>query len=357
MNQNNIPKKPPCKWSTAAKISVVNAALLLLFWLLTHVIAERTRLTTILTDVPQLPWLLPTFGLLLITLWRARKTKNWRVPLFNGAVLLGAIVFLLGFNVPMDSGFSGAQATTSSTRSSPNSPTKLRVMTFNIELGSKGVENIERAIRAQNPDVICMQETLGYGVLPDPIPLLQSRLREWPHVARTNEVATFSRFPLVSWRRFQMPAPSSRALLKTVLDVRGQKFTVFNAHIAMNPADDDDKKFLDSQPKFLSFGGSTKTRAIQTQVILDAVRDTKTPFIVCGDFNIPPRGRIYKMLARELTDSFRVAGWGCGHSFPAALPLLKIDYIWTNSQVRVLDAFVPNAVASDHRPYVADLGF
>ena len=346
----------------AAKVSLLNAALLLLFWALTHVVAERTRPTTILTYAPQLPWLLPTFGLLLLTSWRARKAKiennrKWRLPLFNGAVLLGAIVFAMGFNVPLRSWFSGAQAATSSTRSSPNSPTKLRVMTFNIELGSKGIDNIERAIRSQNPDVICLQETLGYGVFPDPIPPLETRFPEYPHIARTNEVTTFSRFPIVSWRRFQMPAPSSRALLETVLDVRGQKFTVFNAHIAMNPADAEDKAWLDAQPRILGFGGSTKTRAIQAQVVLDAVRDTQTPFVVCGDFNIPPRGRVYRMLSRELTDSFRVAGWGCGHTFPARLPLLKIDYIWTNSQVRVLDAFVPNVRASDHRPYVADLSF
>lgn len=356
MNQNAISQKPAHKLTTAMKVSLFNAALLLLFWMLTHVVAERTRLTTILTYAPQLPWLLPTFGLLLFTLWRARKTRNWRVPFFNGAVLLSAVVFVLGFNVPFRSVFTPANAT-SNTRSAAASAPKLRVMTFNIELGSKGVENIARAIDTQNPDVICLQETLGYGVLPDPIPLLQSRLREWPHMARTNEVTTFSRFPIVSWRRFQMPASSSRAILETVLDVRGTRFTVFNAHIGMEPADANDKAWLDSQPRFLRFGGSTRTRTVQAQVVLDSVRDTKTPFIVCGDFNIPPRGRVYQMLSRELSDSFRVVGWGCGHSFPASSPLLKIDYIWTNPQVRVLDAFVPNVRASDHRPYVADLSF
>ena len=370
------------KLSKLGKASLANAAILMTLWLLQRFVAEHTRATTLLTYAPQLPWLLPTFGLLLGAAWRWRKSRNVRLFAFNGAVLIASAIFLAGYNIAprglishnavshnvmsraeastsTSNGATSNGATsngaTSSTRSTPR--VSLRVMTFNIRYGADGIEEIAGIIRSQKPDVVCLQETLGYTDYPDPIPLLQTRLRDYPFMARTTEVATFSRLPIVSQFSHSMPFPSSRAMLQTDVDVRGQIFTVYNAHIGMEPADDADKAFLQSQPRALQLGGSTRTRQKQVRLILETVRKTTTPFVVCGDFNIPPRGLIYRALSSELTDSFKVAGWGFGHSFHTSAPLLRIDYIWTAPQLRVLNARVLKVRASDHRPYIVDLSF
>lgn len=40
---------------------------------------------------------------------------------------------------------------------------------------------------------------------------------------------------------------------------------------------------------------------------------------------------------------------------PSASPEKKIDYIFVNDRLRVLDCRVPNVMHSDHRPIIADL--
>ncbi|MZE74838.1 metal-dependent hydrolase, partial [Streptomyces sp. SID5789] len=52
----------------------------------------------------------------------------------------------------------------------------------------------------------------------------------------------------------------------------------------------------------------------------------------------------------------RDAGSGTGGTFPAAAPVKRIDYVTVGEGVRVRGAAVPEeAVASDHRPVVADV--
>ncbi|MFF8614611.1 endonuclease/exonuclease/phosphatase family protein [Streptomyces sp. NPDC015350] len=73
--------------------------------------------------------------------------------------------------------------------------------------------------------------------------------------------------------------------------------------------------------------------------------------ILLGDFNAPPTAPELAPLWEELTD----ADPG-GPTYPAAAPTQRIDYVAVSKDsVRVRDAAVAGALASDHRPVVADL--
>ena len=74
-----------------------------------------------------------------------------------------------------------------------------------------------------------------------------------------------------------------------------------------------------------------------------------------GDFNNPPRGRLYQRLAGCFQDAFRAAGWGLGETYPVGTPLLRIDYLFAGQGVGVSRCWVPNVRASDHRPTVAEV--
>ena len=42
-------------------------------------------------------------------------------------------------------------------------------------------------------------------------------------------------------------------------------------------------------------------------------------------------------------------------SFPSDVPRVKIDYIFTSKDIRVIEADIPAIISSDHRPHIATI--
>ncbi len=83
------------------------------------------------------------------------------------------------------------------------------------------------------------------------------------------------------------------------------------------------------------------------------------PIIFCGDFNDSPGTPAYKAMSALLDDAWILAGQGEGPTIPAEPPKRRIDYIWiSKGGVLVpIRAWVPETLASDHRPVVAEFQF
>lgn len=81
--------------------------------------------------------------------------------------------------------------------------------------------------------------------------------------------------------------------------------------------------------------------------------------ILCGDFNAGSFSPIYFMLRRRLRDAQRFGKHSARATWPARWPLLRLDHIWTGSELLVENVIVPRdrqvSEASDHLPIVADL--
>jgi endonuclease/exonuclease/phosphatase family metal-dependent hydrolase len=83
------------------------------------------------------------------------------------------------------------------------------------------------------------------------------------------------------------------------------------------------------------------------------------PRILLGDFNATGTSLVYRTLAAKLAPARQVAPKKSPTStFPAALPVLRIDHIFVSPEIQVRDVFVPFdppwRVASDHLPLVMD---
>lgn len=84
----------------------------------------------------------------------------------------------------------------------------------------------------------------------------------------------------------------------------------------------------------------------------------KDPVILLGDFNAVRQSRVYRRLSARLRD----AQLGLHHrprrTFPARMPMLRIDHIFCSRSVEVLSVEVPRSrlirTASDHLPVVID---
>lgn len=88
-------------------------------------------------------------------------------------------------------------------------------------------------------------------------------------------------------------------------------------------------------------------------------RFAEGPSILLGDFNATSRYAAYRKLAARMTDAQSVLKAEPVRTFPARLPMLRIDHVFTTGAAKAVDAWAPNnslaRAASDHLPLVVDV--
>lgn len=318
-----------------AGLTGMNALALLLLWGAQCFVAERHWLTTLVTYVPQWPFCLPTVFLLLA----ARFARRTWLFLVNVAALTFCLVTLLGFRGALPSPLKAGSS--------------VRVLSFNIEHGAAGVDKIAAVIRTTNADVICLQETNGFKTLPDPVPALRRALAGF-HVAHHGELLVASRWPIVSWKARPLGITGARRpVLEAVLEREEQRLTVINVHLATSLTGASLANRRDTLPAYLEQTG--KVRAAQVDGLLRWTRQINTPLVVAGDFNTPPRGRVYRRLAQRMDDAWGQRGRGLGYTYPSHRPQMRIDYVFVANGATPRQAVVPPVRASDHRPLIVDV--
>jgi len=291
--------------------------LLLLVHLAVTVIAEQTVPTLLLTYfLPPQVWTLCASLLLLFSL-KARVGA----AVGGSLVALCLAVLLLGWTVPR------------STAAAPS----FRLMTYNLARGAGGVPGLADTIRRQQPDVVCLQEINGLRGS-----MFAELHQELPgySVVQAREVALLFRLPLLESQETSMPG-TTRSLLSASFQTRDGRVTVLNAHFT-------------TVPLRAGWAQAVESRTRQEQLLVSRAQSIPGPLAACGDFNTPPRGRIYAELKRHFTNAFEQAGSGLGLTFPAALPLARIDHVWLR-QAEATRAYVPVSRASDHRPLVVEV--
>lgn len=136
------------------------------------------------------------------------------------------------------------------------------------------------------------------------------------------------------------PGLEARGALWATVELEGRELQVVNAHIGLLAWE----------------------RKIQVQALLgprwvgnEACRD---PVILLGDFNAVPRSRAYRRMAERLRDAQRVSRNIVRTTFPARLPVMRLDHIFVSPSIHVLRTEVlrtPLArIASDHLPLVME---
>ncbi|MFC7810416.1 endonuclease/exonuclease/phosphatase family protein [Streptomyces olivaceus] len=246
----------------------------------------------------------------------------------------------------------------------------LRIATYNIHAGtgSDGVFDLDRqatALRALDADVIGLQEVdvhwgarsgdldvagelarrLGMRVSFAPIYSLDPVTAQGPR--REYGVAVLSRFPVRAAANHEItrlstqdedpvPAPAP-GFGEVTLKVRGVPVQVFVTHLdyRADPA--------------VRVAQVADTRRIMAR---ERAARPRARQVLLGDFNAGPSAPELGPLWRELRD----AAAGAPGTYPAADPVKRIDYVTVGRGVRVRGVSVPEeAVASDHRPVVAEL--
>lgn len=150
--------------------------------------------------------------------------------------------------------------------------------------------------------------------------------------------AIISRYPILEAETVMIPNPvekkykgyyEPRCLLRAKLDVAGG-LTVLVSHFGLNPDEHEN--------------------AVQTAIA--NLSDEKS--VLMGDFNMQPENELLNPLRERLYDTAELFDEPkC--SWPSDAPRVKIDYIFTSKDLKVLSADIPAIVSSDHRPHIATI--
>ncbi|MFI7674628.1 endonuclease/exonuclease/phosphatase family protein [Actinophytocola sp. NPDC049390] len=242
-------------------------------------------------------------------------------------------------------------------------PVTLRVLSYNIHtgIGTDGVLDLARtaaAIRGTGADVVALQEVdvhwaarsdfrdqardladmLGMRAFFAPIYDLDPLTPGAPR--RRYGVAVLSRFPVLHTENHEItrlstqdPDPAPRPMpgfAEAVVLVRGVPVHVYSTHLDYRP--------------------DPTVREMQVADMLRIMSDDRGPRLLLGDFNAPHEAPALAPLWTVLTDAAPGGG-----TYPAQAPTTAIDFVTVSDEVRVRSASVPETLASDHRPVLAEL--
>jgi endonuclease/exonuclease/phosphatase family metal-dependent hydrolase len=239
----------------------------------------------------------------------------------------------------------------------------LRVLSINIHtgIGADGRLDLARtagAIRDTGADVVGLQEVDVHwdarSDFRDQARDLASALRmrvffapiydEEPPAPgaprRQYGVAILSRYPVVHTTNHlltrlstQDPDPTPKpapGFAEAVVLVRGVPVHVYSTHF--------------------DYRADPAVRELQVADTLRVLASDRGAKVLLGDFNAEPAAPELAPLWTVLTDAAPAGG-----TYPAAAPEKRIDYVTVSDGVRVDSATVPDTLASDHRPVLADL--
>lgn len=225
--------------------------------------------------------------------------------------------------------------------------TTVRLLSYNVRSLRDDEAAVARVIRSASADVVCIQEAPRFlrwrsrcaglarrsgmvvvgGGRPAGANLMLSSLAV---AVRATHDVRFTKDP----RRHQ------RGTVIAELELTGSAFAVAGTHLDLDEA----------------------ARLRHVQELHRAVDErvaAEIPVVVAGDVNDRPDGPVWAALTARGDDAHARAGLGAGFTFSAADPVRRIDGVFVDPRIRIVDVQTFDSadvrVASDHRPVLVEL--
>ncbi len=227
--------------------------------------------------------------------------------------------------------------------SSEPGPEKLRIVTLNC---NDGTVEATTGLKKLAPDIVLLQEAPERAYLID---LTSELFGVEGTFIRSEQCAILARGRLGD----SFTEASTGSLIATLERPGGESINVINLHLPS------------AAPRFDIWNAECwrvlterrKSNRRTLRNLLDTMpnRSVSDLRIVGGGFGAPPSDDIFRLLRNAgLADSFRQSGYGWGNTFPASLPLLRVDQIWVSPLYVPERSETFSVGASDHRFVVSD---
>lgn len=231
----------------------------------------------------------------------------------------------------------------------PGLTPSLRVMTFNIQSGRKGIDKVAELIKDAKADIVGLQE----------VDRLTERANGEDQVKKLQEltglkyaaffkatefyggdygVAILSRYPLTDAEQRGLPTEGAepRTVGRAVAQTPQGEISVYVTHLS----------------NLFTRG---KLRAQQTRMITNWMKGDHRARVLMGDFNDNEQSLAVQGVSATMAEAFTQAGRGPSATYPfPIIPDARLDYVFSTSELRATDAYVVQKVASDHYPMVVD---
>ncbi len=225
----------------------------------------------------------------------------------------------------------------------------IRMVTYNIQHGCNlaGSLNLElccRELADLKPDIVSLQEVdchRWHTRFRDQASFLARKL-DMKHAfgpvrsycPGTYGNAILSRFPILySANHVMTPDTDRRCCLETGVMIGQTPVKILAVHLGLKSAD----------------------RVQQVQSTIIPLVQGEQPCILAGDFNASSGYREIALIKGYMSDSFEVNSGAEANTFPANLPNIRIDYIFTANCQAADHMIISNACASDHLPVLAQI--
>jgi len=310
------------------------------------------------------PYLL-LINIILVIIW---------AMLLRFEALISALVIAAGFNH-----FSNYIKLSKASGDKSNT---FKVLSYNVRLfnyfentnGILSERKVISFIKAQNPDIICLQEFFisGYPKVEEALILDELGGKYYSHMKvigsgknRFYGIVTFSKFPIVRKGEIIHPGSSSLSIYTDIL-IQKDTFRIYNNHLQSFRLKRMERSFIEeitnsgdkeTLNEVRSISVSLKKgfvkRSLQAQVVKDHINKSPYPVIVAGDFNDTPVSYVYRKMRKGLNDSFVNSGYGAGFTYNGNYPPNRIDYILYDNALTNSCFEIKRIKYSDHYPIIA----
>ena len=104
------------------------------------------------------------------------------------------------------------------------------------------------------------------------------------------------------------------------------------------------------------FGLMPNEAELCAKTVVDAI-PADLPTVFMGDLNLTPDSDLLDPVRSVLVDTDTYYKGECNFTFPSDKPDIKIDYIFVSRDIKVEEVEIPNVIAADHLPVVADISY
>lgn len=157
--------------------------------------------------------------------------------------------------------------------------------------------------------------------------------------AREYGNAILSRYPIKTLKSYPFHLKPGlaepRSILEASIQIKEKQVQFYVTHLSLN-------SFLHRR---------------QSNFILH--QNCSDPTIIMGDWNMKPESKKWSHITKEFRDVWKLMGNGTGYTYPSNKPRIRLDYLFVNQEVRVINVEIVKilSVASDHLPLKATLSF
>lgn len=284
--------------------------------------------------------ILITLYIILTVFWVFSWKKRAFVFMFVGLVFINPIKRWINFS--------------SENKESSN---PIKIVSFNIRAGTMGKEEVLNYLKAQDADVILLQEDGGMAY-----PTLKDYNRTTSNGFLTiltkhnlsNEKLIFSENEDVSLPSGLQADIEIKGRMYRFVDIYLYPFQFEKKMVKLDgDAEANEQKVKGVVRKLIP---TFKIHQDQVKKIRQGVENSPYPVIIAGDFNSVPNSYEYYHLSEGLEDAFMTAGKGSATSFHDYKFPIRIDYVFYAKSLKATSYVVDRSVSiSDHYPVVSVL--